>query len=84
MNIEAMIAEVNRRLDDPARPPMQLRTEPLTPAEVRHTVCVWQSLEHADRWLDVFERIADLPEPEQTRAIEALYIAVDVVQKFAA
>jgi hypothetical protein len=48
MNIEAMIAEVNRRLDDPARPPMQLRVSPLTPWEVACTVQTFERLEHAD------------------------------------
>ena len=34
-NYEAMAAEIDRRLNDPSRPPMDLRTEPYSAAELR-------------------------------------------------
>ena len=82
-DIPAMLAEVERRLDDPARPPMQLRTEPLSPAELQETLCGFRCCppDHQERLLGVLEHIADLPEPERTRQIEGLYIAIDVVQE---
>lgn len=81
MTIDAMLAEVERRLDDPARPPMQLRTEPLTEVEKQHTLASFQRMptDHQDRLLSIFEDIVEMPEPEHTRAIEFMHIAIDVV-----
>lgn len=83
---EAMAAEVDRRLNDPSRPPMDLRTEPYTAAELRATVARFRTLseETQDRLLDIFEHIGSLAEPERTREIERIHIAVDVVREFPA
>lgn len=85
-DVNAMLAEVNRRLDDPNRPPMDLRTEPYSADELRSTVARFRTLPEAtqDRLLTIFDHIAAEPEPERTRAIERLYIAVDVVREMPA
>ena len=82
-DVNALVAEVNRRLDDPSRPPMDLRTEPYTAEEARATVARFRTLpEHTQaRLLTILEDIAAEPEPERTRAIERLYIALDVVRE---
>ena len=83
---EAMAAEVDRRLNDPSRPPMDLRTEPYTAAELRATVARFRTLseETQDRLLDIFEHIGSLAEAERTREIERIHIVVDVVKEFPA
>ena len=83
---EAMAAEIDRRLNDPSRPPMDLRTEPYTPDELRETVARFRTLpgDTQDRLLDIFAHVNSLAEPERTREIERIYIAVDVVREFPA
>ena len=54
-NYEAMAAEIDRRLNDPSRPPMDLRTEPYSAAELRATVARFRTLptDTQDRLLDI-------------------------------
>lgn len=86
MNLDAIAAEVARRLNDPNRTPIVVRTEPLTEAEQQHTLALFHTIapREQDRLLDIFEHVASLPEPERTRTFETFEIALDVVQEFAA
>ena len=64
-NYEAMAAEIDRRLNDPSRPPMDLRTEPYSAAELRATVARFRTLptDTQDRLLDIFAHVNSLAEP---------------------
>ncbi len=82
-DFDAMAAEIDRRLNDPNRPPMNLRREPYTDEESRMTVARFRTLpeDTQDRLLEILEHINSLPEPERTHEIERFYIAVDVVKE---
>jgi hypothetical protein len=81
LSFDAYVAEVYRRLGDPNREPFVL-AKPLTPEEVQQTVGAWQQLAYPDRWLEVFERIADMPESEQNRTLDMLDTALEVLEEY--
>jgi len=84
--IDAMLAEVKRRMADPTREPFVLRTHPLAPDAVEDTKALFRALSdaHQERLLNIFEQIVILPEPEQSRAFDFMLVAFAVVEEMAA
>jgi hypothetical protein len=81
LTFNAYITEVYRRLNDPTREPFVL-ARPLTAEETARAVAQFDQLDHADRWLEIFERIVDMPESEQNRTLDMLDTALEVLEEY--